>query len=33
VPFPGTPESFKAFYDSEYAKWGKVIKAAGIKLE
>jgi tripartite-type tricarboxylate transporter receptor subunit TctC len=33
VPFGGTPESFKVFYDAEYAKWGKVIKAAGIKLE
>jgi tripartite-type tricarboxylate transporter receptor subunit TctC len=33
LPFAGTPESFKAFYDAEYAKWGKVIKAAGIKLE
>lgn len=33
VPFPGTPEGFKTFYDAEYAKWSRVIKAAGIKLE
>ena len=30
---PTTPEAFDAFVKSEIAKWGKVIKAAGIKLE
>jgi tripartite-type tricarboxylate transporter receptor subunit TctC len=33
TPFSNTPEGFKAFYDAEYAKWAKVVKAAGIKLE
>jgi tripartite-type tricarboxylate transporter receptor subunit TctC len=27
---PTTPEEFAAFLKSEIAKWGKVIKAAGI---
>ena len=30
---PTTPEAFDAFVKSEIAKWGKVIKAAGIKAE
>jgi tripartite-type tricarboxylate transporter receptor subunit TctC len=29
----GTPEQFGAFYRAEIEKWGKVIKAAGIRLE
>ncbi|MBO9356372.1 tripartite tricarboxylate transporter substrate binding protein [Bordetella petrii] len=32
-PKPGTPEEFGAFLQAEIAKWSKVIKAAGIKLE
>jgi tripartite-type tricarboxylate transporter receptor subunit TctC len=32
-PAPGTPEEFTAFMTSEIAKWGKVIRAAGIKAE
>jgi tripartite-type tricarboxylate transporter receptor subunit TctC len=28
-----TPEEFRAFIASESAKWGKVIKAAGIEAE
>ncbi len=32
-PVPGTPEEFAAFIRSETAKWGKVIKTAGIKPE
>ncbi|MCD0503257.1 Bug family tripartite tricarboxylate transporter substrate binding protein [Bordetella petrii] len=32
-PKPGSPEEFGAFLKAEIAKWGKVIKAAGIKLE
>jgi len=32
-PKPGTPEEFGAFLQAEIAKWGKVIKAAGIKVE
>jgi tripartite-type tricarboxylate transporter receptor subunit TctC len=29
----GSPEEFGAFYRAEIEKWGKVIKAAGIRLE
>ena len=29
----GTPEQFAATIDHESAKWGKVIKAAGIRLD
>ena len=32
-PFPGTPESLAKFVDSEIAKWGRLIKAAGIEPE
>ena len=32
-PVPGTPQEFAAFIRSETAKWGKVIKTAGIKPE
>jgi tripartite-type tricarboxylate transporter receptor subunit TctC len=32
-PAPSTPEAFAAFLKSEIAKWGKVIKAAGIQAE
>jgi len=32
-PKPGTPEEFGAFLQAELAKWSKVIKAAGIKVE
>jgi len=32
-PAPSTPEAFAAFLRSEIAKWGKVIKAAGIQAE
>ncbi len=28
-----TPEQFAAFIRSEYAKWGKVVRAAGVKSE
>ena len=31
--FGGTPEQFAATIDHESAKWGKVIKAAGIRLD
>jgi tripartite-type tricarboxylate transporter receptor subunit TctC len=31
--FIATPETFKVSYDAEYAKWAKVIKAAGIRAE
>jgi len=30
---PGTPEQFAAYMKSEREKWGKVIKAAGLKAE
>ena len=30
---PGTPEQFAAYMKSERVKWGKVIKAAGLKAE
>jgi tripartite-type tricarboxylate transporter receptor subunit TctC len=29
----GTPEDFRRFFLSEYARWGKVVKAAGIKVD
>jgi tripartite-type tricarboxylate transporter receptor subunit TctC len=29
----GSPEQFGAFFKAEIDKWGKVIKAAGIRLE
>ena len=32
-PVGGTPAEFEAYIKSEIAKWGKVIKAAGIKSE
>jgi tripartite-type tricarboxylate transporter receptor subunit TctC len=32
-PFPGTPESLAKFVDSETAKWGRLVKAAGIEAE
>jgi len=32
-PAPGKPEEFEAYIKSETQKWGRVIKAAGIKLE
>ena len=27
----GTPEKFAEYFQSEYEKWGKAVKAAGIK--
>ena len=30
---PSTPEEFSAFIRAEYARWGEVIRSAGIKLE
>jgi tripartite-type tricarboxylate transporter receptor subunit TctC len=32
-PFPGSPDSLARFLASEIAKWGRLIKAAGIKPE
>ena len=32
-PVPGTPEELAAFLKSDIEKWGKVIRAAGIKAE
>jgi tripartite-type tricarboxylate transporter receptor subunit TctC len=32
-PEPGTPEQFAAYMQGERAKWGPVIKRAGIKAE
>lgn len=32
-PMAGTPEEFAAFIRSEMAKWAKVVKAAGIRVE
>ena len=31
VPMPMSPAEFTKFYDTELEKWGKVVKAAGIK--
>ena len=30
---PGTPEEFGAYLRSEVAKWGKVVKTSGAKVE
>jgi tripartite-type tricarboxylate transporter receptor subunit TctC len=32
-PWPGTPEEFAAYMKSENAKWGKVIREAGIRAD
>jgi tripartite-type tricarboxylate transporter receptor subunit TctC len=32
-PMDGTPEEFGAYINTEMAKWAKVVKAAGIKVE
>ncbi len=32
-PFPGTPESLAKFVNSEIAKWGRLVKAAGMEPE
>ena len=32
-PVPGTPEELTAFLKADIEKWGKVIRAAGIKAE
>jgi len=32
-PFPGSPESLAKWVESELAKWGRIIKAAGIQPE
>lgn len=32
-PFPGTPDSLARFLDSEIAKWGRIIREAGIAPE
>jgi tripartite-type tricarboxylate transporter receptor subunit TctC len=32
-PTPSSPEAFRAYIKSEYDKWGKLIRAAGIKAE
>ncbi len=32
-PFPGSPESLAKFVESEMAKWGRIVKAAGIQPE
>src|SRR5262245_26925298 len=33
IPAPGTPEQYGAFVRSEIAKWAKVVKVAGAKVE
>jgi tripartite-type tricarboxylate transporter receptor subunit TctC len=32
-PFPGSPDQFAGFLKSEIDKWGKVVKAIGLKLD
>ena len=32
-PHPGTPDEMGAYLKSEIDKWGKVIRAAGVKAE
>ena len=33
IPAPGTPEEFTAWIRSEIAKWGKVVKASGARVD
>ena len=33
IPLPSTPEEFRAFLKSEIAKWAKVVKAAGVRMD
>jgi tripartite-type tricarboxylate transporter receptor subunit TctC len=33
IPAPGTPEDFAAWIRSEIAKWGKVVKVSGARVE
>ena len=33
IPAPGTPEDFTAWIRSEIAKWGKVVKVSGARVE
>jgi tripartite-type tricarboxylate transporter receptor subunit TctC len=33
IPAGSTPEEFDAFITAETAKWGKVIRTAGVKAE
>ena len=33
IPVPGTPEDFAGWIRTEIAKWGKVVKASGAKVE
>jgi tripartite-type tricarboxylate transporter receptor subunit TctC len=33
IPVGSTPEEFDAFITTETAKWGKVIRTAGVKAE
>ncbi|MBL6456378.1 tripartite tricarboxylate transporter substrate binding protein [Belnapia sp. T6] len=33
TPIPGTPEAYRTHIAAEYAKWGEVIRKAGIRLE
>jgi tripartite-type tricarboxylate transporter receptor subunit TctC len=33
IPAPGTPEEYGAFVKSEIAKWAKVVKVSGAKIE
>ena len=30
---PGTPQAFRAFLEADLARWAKVIRRAGIKVE
>jgi len=32
-PMPGSPEAFSTFVKSEYERWGKLIKEAGIRVD
>jgi hypothetical protein len=33
VPLPFTPESMRVMIARDYEKWGRVVKAAGLKPE
>ena len=33
TPMGGTPDEFAAFVRTDYARWGKIVKDSGVKLE
>lgn len=33
LPFPGSPDSLRALIERDTARWGRLVKAAGIEPE